>query len=131
HRVPGSGWLRAGWLRSPLDLSCAFVSEQAIDHLAFRLGVDPVQFRERNITDARWRGVLGAVREASGWTARKARAQTQTGTLVRGRGVGHGTHLQSWGACVAEVEVDRASGKVRILRLTGAIDAGLVVNPGI
>jgi len=32
---------------------------------------------------------------------------------------------------VAELEVDKASGRVRILKLTGAIDAGLVVNPGI
>src|SRR5690606_6144507 len=40
-----------------------------------------------------------------------------------------GTHLVSYGAAVAEVEVDTVSGQVRILRLTGALDAGLVVNP--
>jgi len=131
HRVPGGGWLRAAWLRSPLDLSCAFVSEQAIDQLAFRLGQDPCDFRRRNITDPRWLGVLDAVSRAAGWTPRRANAQGQAGQVVRGRGVGLGTHLQSWGACVAEVEVDKASGKVRVLELTGAIDAGLVVNPGI
>jgi nicotinate dehydrogenase subunit B len=131
HRVPGGGWLRGAWLRSPLDLSCAFVSEQAIDHLAFRLGKDPAEFRRANILDARWQGVLDAVCQASGWTPRRAHATAQAGPVVRGRGVGLGTHLQSWGACVAEVEVDKASGKVRVLKLTGAIDAGLVVNPGI
>ncbi len=40
HHVPGQGYLRAAWLRSPLDLSCAFVFEQAIDALAHRLGHD-------------------------------------------------------------------------------------------
>ncbi|MGZ3369821.1 MAG: molybdopterin cofactor-binding domain-containing protein [Caulobacteraceae bacterium] len=131
HRVPGGGWLRGAWLRSPLDLSCAFVSEQAVDHLAFQLGLDPIEFRTRNISDPRWQGVLDAVRQASGWTPRAAGVKGSGGSIVRGRGVGLGTHLQSWGACVAEVEVDKASGKVRILKLAGAIDAGLAVNPGI
>jgi nicotinate dehydrogenase subunit B len=131
HRVPGGPWLRGAWLRSPLDLSCAFVSEQAIDQLAHDLGQDPYAFRKANITDARWLGVLDAVCQAANWTPRRANAVSQTGDVVRGRGVGLGTHLQSWGACVAEVEVDKASGGVRILKLTGAIDAGLVVNPGI
>src|SRR5690606_26526262 len=45
------------------------------------------------------------------------------------RGIGLGTHLASWGGAVAEIEVDRRSGRVRILHLYGAIDAGLVVNP--
>jgi nicotinate dehydrogenase subunit B len=131
HRVPGGGWLRGAWLRSPLDLSCAFVSEQAIDQLAFRLGQDPYAFRKANILDARWQGVLDAVCQAADWKPRKANSVNQSGSVVRGRGVGLGTHLQSWGACVAEIEVDKATGKVRILKLTGAIDAGLVVNTGI
>jgi nicotinate dehydrogenase subunit B len=131
HRVPGGPWLRAAWLRSPLDLSCAFVSEQAIDALAHRLGQDPVAFRKANIANPRWEGVLDAVAEAARWEARPTGSQARSGSVSRGRGVGLGTHLQSWGACVAEVEVDKASGRVRVLKLTGAIDAGLVVNPGI
>jgi CO/xanthine dehydrogenase Mo-binding subunit len=131
HRVPGGPWLRGAWLRSPLDLSCAFVSEQAIDELAYRLGQDPYAFRKANIANARWEGVLDAACKAANWTARPAHSQAQGGPVVRGRGVGLGTHLQSWGAAVAELEVDQASGKVRVLRLTGALDAGLVVNPGI
>ncbi len=49
--------------------------------------------------------------------------------MRRGRGIGLGTHLVSYGAAVAEIEVDIATGQVRILRLTGALDAGMVVNP--
>ena len=49
--------------------------------------------------------------------------------MVRGRGIGLGTHLASWGGAVADVEVNTRTGAVRILHLFGALDAGLVVNP--
>jgi nicotinate dehydrogenase subunit B len=49
---------------------------------------------------------------------------------VRGRGIGVGTHLASYGAAVAEIEVNLESGQVTAKHLFGAIDAGLAVNPG-
>ena len=130
HHVPGEGYPRAGWLRSPLDLSFAFTSEQAIDQLAYRLGRDPYEFRRLNISGERWLGVLDAAAKAANWTPRRAASALSDAQVVSGRGIGLGTHLQSWGGAVAEVEVDRASGRVRIRHLYGAIDAGLVVNPG-
>ncbi len=133
HRLPALAWLRAGWLRSPLDLAFAFVSEQAIDQLAVDLDIDPVEFRRRNIGDARWRGVLDAAAAAAGWSAPRKPAyldaRAAASPLRRGRGVGLGTHLISHGAAVADIEVNIDTGQVRILKLTGALDAGLVVNP--
>jgi CO/xanthine dehydrogenase Mo-binding subunit len=41
-----------------------------------------------------------------------------------------GTHLASYGAAVAEIEIDKQTGKVVARHLYGAVDAGLVVNPG-
>ena len=70
HWLPGLKYLRGAWLRSPLDLSFSFASEQAIDQLARALGIDPYAFRRLNIRDERWRGVLDAVAQAAGWTAR-------------------------------------------------------------
>ena len=130
HHVPGQGYLRGAWLRSPLDLSFAFTSEQAIDQLAYRLGRDPYEFRRMNIADERWLGVLDAAAKAAGWTPRRAASSLSDAAVVTGRGIGLGTHLQSWGGAVAEIEVDKASGRVRIKHLYGAIDSGLVVNPG-
>jgi len=130
HRVPGGGFLRAGWLRSPLDLAFAFTSEQAIDDLARSLGRDPYLFRKANMADERWEGVLDAVAKASGWEEGR-NVRSGDGDIVRGRGIGLGTHLASRGGAVAEVEVNRRTGTVRATRLYGAIDAGLVVNPGI
>jgi CO/xanthine dehydrogenase Mo-binding subunit len=131
HKLPGQGYLRAAWLRSPLDLSFAFTSEQAVDQLAYELGLDPHEFRKRNIADERWLGVLDAAAKAAGWTPRQAFATRSNARIAKGRGIGLGTHLQSWGGAVAELEVDRKTGVVRITHLWGAIDAGLVVNPGI
>jgi len=126
HRLPALEYLRGAWLRSPLDLAFAFVSEQAIDQLAFNLRVDPVEFRRRNIKDPRWMGVLDAATRAANW---QPGAQPAEGDLRRGRGVGMGTHLVSYGAAVADIEVNMQNGQVRILHLYGALDAGLVVNP--
>jgi CO/xanthine dehydrogenase Mo-binding subunit len=131
HKIPSADYLKGGWLRSPLDLAYAFTSEQAIDQLAHALGLDPYEFRRRNITDERWLGVLDAAAKAAGWTPRARRAKSDNAFALSGRGIGLGTHLQSWGAAVADVEVNRETGKVRIARLYGALDAGLVVNPAI
>ncbi len=131
HRLPTAGYLRGGWLRSPLDLSMSFASEQAIDALAFLTDTDPYEFRRRNIAGERWLGVLDAAASAAGWTPRARRAGARDGNTARGRGIGLGTHLSSWGAAVADIEVDRGTGRVVVKHLYGAMDAGLVVNPGI
>jgi len=130
HHVPGLGFLKGAWLRSPLDLSFAFTSEQAIDQLAFLLKLDPYEFRRRNIKDEHWLGVLDAAAKAAQWTARPAARDLSQAKIVTGRGIGMGTHLASYGAAVAEIEVDKETGKVLAKHLYGAIDAGLVVNPG-
>jgi CO/xanthine dehydrogenase Mo-binding subunit len=132
HRLDGLKYFKAGWLRSPLDLSFSFASEQAIDQLAVQLQLDPVEFRRRNTVDERWRGVLDAVAQAAGWTPRVSgapRADAAEGDWRRGRGVGLGTHLVSHGAAVADLAVNLRSGEVRIEHLYGALDAGAVVNP--
>jgi nicotinate dehydrogenase subunit B len=130
HHVPGLGYLKGGWLRSPLDLSFSFTSEQAIDQLAFLLKLDPYEFRQRNIKDAHWLGVLDAAAKAANWTPRQAASNLAKTNIVSGRGIGMGTHLASYGAAVAEIEVNRETGKVVAKHLYGAVDAGLVVNPG-
>lgn len=129
HQVPGTPLLKGGWLRSPLDLSMSFASEQAIDQLAFLAKIDPWQFRRKNITDARWLGVLDAAAKAANWTPRVAASNLSKAKVVTGRGIGLGTHLVSYGGAVAEIEVNRETGQVVTKHLYGAIDAGLAVNP--
>jgi nicotinate dehydrogenase subunit B len=129
HQIEGEGFLKGAWLRSPLDLSLAFASEQAIDDLAYRLNIDPWEFRQRNISDPRWLGVLDAAAKAANWKPRRAASDVSKAKIVTGRGIGVGTHLVSYGGAVAEIEVNKETGRVVAKHLYGAIDAGLAVNP--
>ncbi len=131
HAVAMGPYLRGAALRSPLDLSFAFASEQTIDELATALRLDPLDFRRRNIGDARWLGVLNAVVEAAKWSPKVMGEGRGEGDVVRGRGIGLGSHHVSYGAAVAEVEVDRRTGLVVAKKLYGAMDAGLAVNPAL
>jgi nicotinate dehydrogenase subunit B len=129
HQVPGLGYLKCAWLRSPLDLAFAFASEQTIDQLARQAGIDAYEFRRRNIKDDRWLGVLEAAAKAANWQPAPPAANVSKEKIVRGRGIGLGTHLTSYGGAVAQIEVNRETGKVAVKHMYGAIDAGLAVNP--
>jgi nicotinate dehydrogenase subunit B len=132
HRVPGMrGYFKAAPLRSPLDIALSFSGEQVMDELAYIANLDPYLFRRQNINGERWLGVLEAVARASNWMPRRAASERSTGRICRGRGVALGTHLSSYGAAVAEIEVDTQTGLVVAKRMYGAIDPGQVINPGI
>ena len=129
HMVPMVGLLKGAPLRSPLDLSFAFASEQTIDELAVAAKMDPLEFRRKNIGDARWLGVLDAAVQAAGWIPKVSGSSLGSGDVVTGRGIGLGTHHVSYGAAVAEIEVNKRTGVIVARRLFGALDCGQVVNP--
>jgi nicotinate dehydrogenase subunit B len=131
HAVPMVGYLKGAPLRSPLDLSFAFASEQTIDELAVAAKMDALEFRRRNIGDARWLGVLDAAARAAGWTPRLAGASLSNTEVASGRGIGLGTHHVSYGAAVAEIEVNRRTGEIIVKRVCAALDAGQVINPAL
>ena len=131
HAVPMVGYLKGAPLRSPLDLSFAFASEQTIDELAFLAKLDPLELRRRNIGDTRWLGVLNAAAEAAKWAPRVAASSLSDAEVVTGRGIGLGTHHVSYGAAVADIEVNRRTGSIVAKRLYGALDAGQVINPAL
>ena len=131
HAVPGlDGYLKSANLRSPLDLSYSFASEQLIDRLARFYKIDPVEFRKRNIKDPRWRGVLEAVATAAAWKPRGTPA-AEADIIVHGRGVALGTHRASMGAAIADVEVNRSTGAIVVKHIYAALDCGIAVNPGV
>lgn len=130
HGVSGlDGYLKGSFLRSPVDATQSFASEQVIDQLAREVRMDAAEFRRRNITDPRWLGVLDAVTRAARWQSRVSGSRRTRGDVLRGRGVALGTHFSSYGAAVAEVEVNRRTGKIRVTHMVGALDPGLIVNP--
>ncbi len=131
HAVSGlDGYLKGANLRSPLDLSYSFASEQLIDRLARFYKIDPVEFRRRNIKDERWRGVLDAVVAASAWQPRAASA-ANSDPIAYGRGVAIGTHRASMGAAIADIEVNKTTGAIVVKHIYTGLDCGIAVNPGV
>jgi nicotinate dehydrogenase subunit B len=131
HAVPMVGYLKGAPLRSPLDLSFAFASEQTIDELAFMARIDPLEFRRKNIGDTRWLGVLNAATEAAAWKPRVAATSLSDAETVTGRGIGLGTHHVSYGAAVADIKVNRRTGNIVATHVCGALDAGQIINPAL
>jgi nicotinate dehydrogenase subunit B len=131
HAVPMVGYLRGAALRSPLDLSFAFASEQTIDELAHTIKMDPLEFRRKNIGDKRWLGVLNAAAEAARWTPHRAAGSFSDAEVVTGRGIGLGTHHVSYGAAVVDIEVNKRTGSIIATRVFAAMDVGLAVNPAL
>jgi nicotinate dehydrogenase subunit B len=131
HAVPMVGYLKGAPLRSPLDLSFAFASEQTIDELAAMAKIDPLEFRRNNIGDARWLGVLNAAAAAAAWKPKVAASVLSDAEVVSGRGIALGTHHVSYGAAVADIEVNRRTGNIVATHVYGALDAGQVINPAL
>ena len=111
-----------GAWRAPNNNTNTFARETQIDIMAAAAGVDPLEFRLKNLTDEKMIGVLKAVADKFGYVPGK----TPSG---RGVGIACGTDAGTWVAHIAEVEVELKTGKVKVLRLACAQDMGLCVNP--
>jgi nicotinate dehydrogenase subunit B len=122
--------LRTSHLRDPDGPQTCFASESFIDELAAAAGADPVQFRLRYLSDARDRAVVEAAAKAAKWETRPGpNPNRNTGAFLRGRGIAYAPRNGAVVAIVAQVEVEKATGKSRVTRFTVAHDCGLVINP--
>ena len=104
--------------------------ESFIDEIAADLGADPVQFRLRYLNgDVRPTDALRAAAKQAQWKERPSPAGLSTATKATGRGVAVANRANTITAAVAEVEVDKTTGKVTVKKVTLAHDCGLIVNP--
>jgi nicotinate dehydrogenase subunit B len=114
--------LRQGSYRGLAATANHFARESHMDELAHMAGMDPLQFRLKNITDPRLRAAFEAAAQRFGWGRQKA-------TTERGFGIAGGLEKGGYLATCAEVAIDRARGQVRIMRVVESFDCGPVVNP--
>jgi CO/xanthine dehydrogenase Mo-binding subunit len=121
--------LRTSHLRDPVGPQINFASESFMDEIAAALNVDPVELRLRHIREERDRDVVKAAAERSGWVSRPSPQRGQTGSTATGRGMAWATRAGTRVAIVAEVDVDRSSGKIWARKFTVAHDCGLIINP--
>jgi CO/xanthine dehydrogenase Mo-binding subunit len=131
--------LRTGNLRDPNGPQVTFAAESFIDELAAAAKTDPVEFRLRLLTGgtaddngfrrARSMAVVKAAAEAYGWDTRPSPKPLGAGNILTGRGIAYAFRNQTVIAEIAEIEVNRGTGRVWVKRLVCAHDCGLVINP--
>ncbi|MGE5326137.1 MAG: xanthine dehydrogenase family protein molybdopterin-binding subunit, partial [Deltaproteobacteria bacterium] len=126
----GSGWtapegahpFATGPWRAPANNSNTHARESHINLLASKAGMDPIEFRLKNLKDERMLRVLTAAAEKFGWTSGKSPSG-------RGLGVACGTDVGTVVAHIAEVAVDNKTGHVQVKRVVCAQEMGLCINP--
>jgi len=114
--------LRQGSYRGLAATANHFVRESWMDELAHSIRMDPLDFRLKNATDERLRGVILAATDKFGWRARQK-------TPGHGFGIGAGFEKGSYVATCAEVSVDANTGTTKVLRTVVAFECGAIVNP--
>ena len=111
-----------GAWRGPGSNTNVFARESHIDTMAAKAGIDPVEFRLRNLSNPRLIRTLKAAADRFGWTPARAPSR-------RGHGVALLDYLNTCVAAIAEVSVDSATGAIGVKRVTVAQDLGQIVNP--
>jgi CO/xanthine dehydrogenase Mo-binding subunit len=122
--------LRGIFLRSPGGIQSIFAYESFIDELAEMTGIDPLDIRLRNTADARDHAVLETTARLAGWQPRKG-TRDRSGSVLTGRGLSMARYGagDSRSALIVDIEVERASGMVRLVNAFMAFDCGLPLNP--
>jgi len=120
HQVPLI--LRSGSYRGLAATANHFARETHMDALANAAKMDPLEFRMKNLSNARMRAVLEAAAKSFGWPRKKTQEE-------QGFGIACGDEKGSYVATCAEIGVDKTSRAVRVVRLVEAFECGAIVNP--
>jgi nicotinate dehydrogenase subunit B len=121
--------LRTSHLRDPVGPQIHFASESFIDEVAAAVNADPIEFRLRYIKEPRDVAVIKAAAEKAKWETRPSPRRDQTGSKVSGRGIAYAQRNGTRVAIVAEVDIDRTTGKIWARKFTVAHDCGQIINP--
>jgi len=119
---PGTHPFATGAWRAPSNNTNTHARESQIDIMASEAGIDPLEFRLKNLKDEKMIGVLKAAAEKFGYTS----AKSPSG---RGYGIGCGIDAGTYVAHIAEVKVNEKTGHVQVVRVACAQNMGRVINP--
>ncbi|MCC6775121.1 MAG: xanthine dehydrogenase family protein molybdopterin-binding subunit [Hyphomicrobiales bacterium] len=132
HRLETTPF-RPSWIRTPGRMQNTYANECFLDELAAAVKVDPVQFRLKYLDPADKRGIeaLERVVALAKWERRPSPQGGAGGNVGRGRGVSYVKYelSRTYVAAVAEVEVERATGAIRVTKVYVAHDCGQIINP--
>jgi CO/xanthine dehydrogenase Mo-binding subunit len=132
HRLDTTPF-RPSWIRTPGRMQNTYASEAFLDELAAAAGADPIEFRLRLLPreEARGREVIERVARIANWQTRPSPQGDRSAEVLRGRGVTFVKYelVRTYVAAVAEVEVNRITGNIRVTRFLCAHDCGQIINP--
>jgi CO/xanthine dehydrogenase Mo-binding subunit len=130
HRLENT-LFKPSWIRTPGRMQNTYANESFLDELAAAAGVDPLDFRLRHLKDERGTELLRRLAVLSRWESRPSPQRNATGNVAKGRGVSYVKYElnRTYVGAVAEVEVNRDSGEIRVTRFSVVHDCGQVINP--
>jgi nicotinate dehydrogenase subunit B len=132
HRVEKTPF-RPSWIRTPGRMQNTYANECFMDELAAAAGADPVEFRLKYLDPADKRGieVLNRVAALAKWEKRASPKTDESGDVASGRGVTYCKYelARTYVAAVADVEVRRSTGEIRVKKFYLAHDCGQIINP--
>jgi isoquinoline 1-oxidoreductase len=122
--LPSDPPLCQGSYRALAATANNFARECFMDELAHAAGSDPLALRRKHLKNDRLRAVLEKAAREFGWREGRAKPAANVGW-----GLACGTEKGSCVAACAEVEVDRATGTIRVRRVCQAFECGAILNP--
>jgi CO/xanthine dehydrogenase Mo-binding subunit len=121
------------WIRTPGRMQNTYANECFMDELATAAAVDPIDFRLKYLDPADTRGIecLNRVAALAKWQKRPSPQKTTSGDVVKGRGVSYVKYelVRTYVAVIADVEVNRTTGQIKVPRFYIAHDCGQIINP--
>jgi CO/xanthine dehydrogenase Mo-binding subunit len=108
-----------------------YANECFVDELAAAAGMDPLEFRRKYLDDKRGLELLERLAALAKWDSRPSPRKSATGNVVKGRGISYVKYelVRTYIGVVADVEVDRTRGVIRVPKFTVVHDCGQVINP--
>jgi nicotinate dehydrogenase subunit B len=130
HRLAETPF-KPSWIRTPGRLQNTYANEAFVDELAAAAGADPLEFRLKRLNDPRGIELLQRLAALAKWEKRPSPQKSEGGDVAKGRGLAYVKYElnRTYVGAVAEVEVDRKSGEIRVPRFYVVHDCGQVINP--
>jgi nicotinate dehydrogenase subunit B len=131
HRVKDDAF-RTAHLRTPGRMQNTFANECFVDEMAAAANVDPAAWRKRYLSDPRSIAVIDDVCRLAGWSGQPSRAGAHAkGDIAKGRGLAYVRYEndRTYVALIADVEVNRRTGDIRVTDIWCSHDCGQIINP--
>jgi nicotinate dehydrogenase subunit B len=124
---------RPSWIRTPGRMQNTYANEAFVDELAAVAGMDPLDFRLKHLDPSDKRGIelLQRLAQLANWQKRPSPQRAAGGSVAKGRGMSYVKYelVRTYVGAVAEVDVDRSTGEIRVPKFYVVHDCGQIINP--